>query len=48
MTGDRHVRFYESGRGRFPPATHQVPRGGLAEVGKATVGWCDRRDARLA
>ena len=23
MTGDRHVRFCESGRGRFPPATHQ-------------------------
>ena len=22
MTGDRHVRFCESGRGRFPPATH--------------------------
>ena len=23
MTGDCHVRFCESGRGRFPPATHQ-------------------------
>ncbi|MHB1786899.1 MAG: group II intron maturase-specific domain-containing protein [Acidimicrobiales bacterium] len=23
MTGDRHVRFCESGRGRFPPATHR-------------------------
>jgi hypothetical protein len=22
MTGDRHVRFCESGRGRIPPATH--------------------------
>jgi len=26
MTGDCHVRFCESGRGRFPPATHQVPK----------------------
>ncbi len=25
MTGDCHVRFYESGRGRLPPATHQAP-----------------------
>jgi group II intron reverse transcriptase/maturase len=25
MTGDCQVRFYESGRGRFPPATHQKP-----------------------
>ena len=25
MTGDCHVRFYESGRGRLPPATHQTP-----------------------
>jgi hypothetical protein len=25
MTGDCHVRFCESGRGRFPPATHQSP-----------------------
>ena len=24
MTGDRHVRFCESGRGRLPPATHQT------------------------
>ncbi len=24
MTGDCHVRFCESGRGRFPPATHQA------------------------
>ena len=24
MTGDCHVRFQESGRGRFPPATHQA------------------------
>jgi hypothetical protein len=24
MTGDCHVRFCESGRGRFPPATHQI------------------------
>ncbi len=24
MTGDCHVRFCESGRGKFPPATHQV------------------------
>ena len=26
MTGDCHVRSCESGRGRFPPATHQVLR----------------------
>ena len=24
MSGDVHVRFCESGRGRFPPATHPV------------------------
>ncbi|MGH7689867.1 MAG: group II intron maturase-specific domain-containing protein [Gemmatimonadaceae bacterium] len=24
MSGDVHVRFCESGRGRFPPATHRV------------------------
>jgi len=24
MTGDRHVGFFESERGRFPPATHQA------------------------
>jgi hypothetical protein len=24
MTGDCHVRFCESGRGRFPPATHPI------------------------
>src|SRR5712675_181417 len=24
MSGDVHVRFCESGRGRFPPATHLV------------------------
>lgn len=35
MTGDRHVRFCESesGRGRFPPATHQVlPRQAADEL----------------
>ena len=24
MTGDRHVRFWESGRGKLPPATRQA------------------------
>ena len=35
MTGDCHVRFCESGRGRFPPATHQAQkeiREGFMEV----------------
>jgi hypothetical protein len=27
MTGDCHVRFCESGRGRFPPATHPKNNG---------------------
>lgn len=26
MTGDCHVRFYESRGVRFPPATHQVTK----------------------
>ena len=29
MTRDCHVRFQESGRGRFPPATHQALRQGI-------------------
>lgn len=28
MTGDRHVRFYESRGVRFPPATHQSQKTG--------------------
>lgn len=40
MSGDVHVRFCESGRGRFPPATHLVilcPTKARAEAALATL-----------
>jgi hypothetical protein len=37
MTGDGHVRFCESGRGRLPPATHL--KGGRWRSGTPTVRW---------
>ena len=51
MTGDCHVRFCESGRGRFPPATHQkrdrvvlVAEGGRSGSGQGVrvVGFMRR------
>ena len=39
MTGDCHVRFCESGRGRFPPATHQSRRVDPRVDGAEQGGW---------
>ena len=58
MTGDCHVRFCESGRGRFPPATHlkggrwrsetdQAEMGEKAEAQHPTPGTDDQPAAYL-
>ncbi len=38
MTGDCHVRFCESGRGRFPPATHLITESGVPTLSTQAEG----------